>query len=76
MRLLVDECLGVRIVKLLTAAGHDVVHVEDRGLGGHNDDEVLAFARADGRVLVSADTDFGEILSRSGAVLPSCILFR
>ena len=76
MKLLIDECLGVRIVGLLTAAGHDVVHVADRGLGGHTDDEVVALARAEGRVLVSADTDFGEILSRSGAVLPSFILFR
>jgi predicted nuclease of predicted toxin-antitoxin system len=30
----------------------------------------------DGHVLVSADTDFGEILSLPGAELPSFILFR
>lgn len=27
-------------------------------------------------LLISADTDFGEILSRSGARLPSLVLFR
>jgi predicted nuclease of predicted toxin-antitoxin system len=76
VRFLLDECLSVRLVGLLAAAGHDVVHVQDRDLQGHFDDEVLESARADGRILVSADTDFGELLARSGAALPSLVLFR
>jgi predicted nuclease of predicted toxin-antitoxin system len=76
VRFLVDECLSARIVGLLAAEGHDVVHAQDRELLGHADDEVLELARAEERVLVSADTDFGEILARSGAELPSFILFR
>ncbi len=61
---------------LLEDVGHDVVHVSDRGLAGHEDDEVLAVAHDEGRVLVSADTDFGELLTRQGLGLPSLALLR
>lgn len=55
---------------------HDVVHISDRDLAGHVDDEVLAAARDEGRVLLSADTDFGELLARQGLALQSLVLFR
>ena len=76
MKFLIDEGSSARVVPLLTEAGHDVVHVEDRGLAGHIDYDVLELARGEDRILVSADTDFGEILARSGATLPSLILLR
>lgn len=44
MRFLVDECLSVRLVPMLVDAGHDAVHVNDCGLAGHIDEEVLARA--------------------------------
>jgi predicted nuclease of predicted toxin-antitoxin system len=53
-----------------------VIHVVDSGLAGGVDDDVLESARTDGRVLVSSDTDFGELLARAGAALPRLILFR
>lgn len=76
MRFLLDECLSERLAPLLVDAGHDVVHVAERDLAGRVDDEVLAAAVDEDRVLVSADTDFGELLARTGAVLPSLVLFR
>jgi predicted nuclease of predicted toxin-antitoxin system len=76
VKFLLDECLSVRLAPLLEAAGHDVIHVSDRGLAGETDDRVLAAARAEERVLVSADTDFGELLARQGQALPSLLLFR
>ncbi|MGA8044783.1 MAG: DUF5615 family PIN-like protein [Dermatophilaceae bacterium] len=48
----------------------------DSGLAGGVDDDVLESARTDGRVLVSSDTDFGELLARASAALPRLILFR
>lgn len=36
----------------------------------------MAHAKHDGRVLVSADTDFGEMLARSGDTVPSVLLLR
>lgn len=75
MRFLLDECLSQRLAGLLSDAGHDVVHVIDLSLAGTVDDDVLAAARTEERVLVSSDTDFGELLAKQGAALPSLILF-
>lgn len=61
---------------LLASAGHDVTHVSDVDLAGHVDDEVLTAAHSTDRILVSSDTDFGELLARSGRSLPSLVLFR
>jgi predicted nuclease of predicted toxin-antitoxin system len=76
MRFLVDECLSTGVAVLLTAAGHDTLHVLDVLPAGSTDEDVLRFADRESRVLVSADTDFGEILARSGDPAPSVILFR
>jgi hypothetical protein len=50
--------------------------VGDRGLSRASDDDVLALAVAKGRVLVSEDTDFGALIARSGARVPSFVLIR
>ena len=76
MRFLLDECISARLAPLLIEAGHDVVHVLDLQLQGHPDIEVLSSARDDARILISSDTDFGELLVTSGATLPSLVLFR
>lgn len=76
MRFLLDECISARLGPHLVDAGHDVVHVSERDLAGHVDAEVLGAAREEQRILVSADTDFGELLVRQGLLLPSLVLFR
>lgn len=76
MRFLIDECLSTLVVDLLRAEGHDAVHVGERDLLGHRDEDVLTCAVTEDRVLVSADTDFGELLARSGDAVPSIVLFR
>jgi predicted nuclease of predicted toxin-antitoxin system len=76
VRFLIDECLAQRVGELLAASGHDAVHVSDIGLLGAVDELVMAAAEADSRVVVSADTDFGGLLAKSGAKQPSVILFR
>ncbi|MBA3488357.1 MAG: DUF5615 family PIN-like protein [Longispora sp.] len=58
MRFLVDECLSARLVNLLTAAGHDAVYADDRGLAGKPDTEVLAQTVTGMRIPLSADTDW------------------
>lgn len=76
MRFLVDEALSVKVAQLLVDAGHDAVHVSERGLLGADDETVMAAARAEERVLVSADTDFGELLALGAHASPSLMLLR
>jgi predicted nuclease of predicted toxin-antitoxin system len=60
----------------LRQAGHDAVHVVDVGLVSAADAVILERARAEDRVVVSADADFGDLLAGSGASAPSVVLVR
>ena len=76
MKLLVDQNLAHRVAAGLRDAGHDAVHVAERGLARSEDLEILQLAAAEGRVIVSEDTDFGALLAHSGATAPSLVLLR
>lgn len=76
MKFLVDNALSPLVSELLRANGHESIHVRDRDMGAASDAEILDLAATDGRVVVSADTDFGTLLALRGARAPSVILFR
>lgn len=76
MNLLVDACLSPAIAAALRDEGHDAVHVADLDMVRCSDEEILVRAMADGRVVVSADADFGALLAASGAAGPSVVLLR
>ncbi len=76
MRFLIDQCLSAELVEGLAASGHDAVHVAAYGLARSSDDEILARAVHEDRVLLSADTDFGGLLAARDATLPSVVLYR
>ena len=76
MRFLVDECLSGDLASQLRDAGHDCVHVYEIGLGGQPDQEIMNLAAREDRILISADTDFGELLANSPMLAPSVILLR
>src|SRR5260370_21764881 len=61
---------------LLRAAGHDCAHVYELGLGGQPDEQIMDLADRENRILISADTDFGELLANAPMLAPSVILLR
>lgn len=60
MKLLLDTCVWGGACDALRASGHDVIWAgewpEDPG-----DDEILARAHSEGRILVTLDKDFGKL---------------
>jgi predicted nuclease of predicted toxin-antitoxin system len=76
MKFLIDNALSPELAKLLEAATHDAVHVRDRNLEKASDEEIFQAAAAEGRIIISADTDFGTIVTFRRQRLPSVIIFR
>ena len=68
-----DSCICGRAWTELAAAGHDVVWAGDWPQDP-GDDEILARARGEGRILVTLDKDFGELAVLHGE--PHCGILR
>jgi predicted nuclease of predicted toxin-antitoxin system len=76
MRFLANENFPGAAVAELAADGHDIVWVRTAAPGA-SDQDVLAWAAREERILLTFDKDFGE-LARMVALPPTCgiILFR
>lgn len=59
MNFLADACVSTHVVEALRAHGHDVTWIGDGQDPG--DDEVLARAHAEARILITLDKDFGQL---------------
>jgi predicted nuclease of predicted toxin-antitoxin system len=61
MRFLIDRCAGTHLAAWLRTQGHDVV--ESRDLGPDpGDRELLELAAQESRILITIDTDFGQLV--------------
>lgn len=76
MRFLADAGISPRTVEFLTQLGHDAVHARTLNLHRAADHRIVEHARADARIVVTFDLDFGDILALGVMDGPSVIIFR
>ncbi|WP_228037170.1 DUF5615 family PIN-like protein [Cuspidothrix issatschenkoi] len=73
MKILLDTCINARVLNDLQTSGYDVIWSgnwpKDPG-----DEEILATAYREGRILVTLDKDFGELAILRGN--PHCGILR
>ena len=63
MEFKIDENLPAEVCGILHRAGHEATSVLQQKLGGRPDADVAEARRAEGRAIVTLDTDFGNILA-------------
>src|SRR5262245_20807496 len=76
MKFLIDNALSHALDDLLQQAGHDAIHVRSIELQHADDDAIFDRAAVEGRILVTADADFGTLLAVRSSRQPSVIQFR
>jgi predicted nuclease of predicted toxin-antitoxin system len=76
MNFLADMGISPKTVEFLQHLGHQAVHLQQQGLHGLKDHQILEKAREEGCILLTHDLDFGDLLAASGADLPSVVIFR
>jgi predicted nuclease of predicted toxin-antitoxin system len=62
VKLLLDENLSHQHAAILREQGYDAIAITEVGLSGEPDEKIRAFAIESGRVLVTLDADFANIL--------------
>ena len=75
MKFLADECCDSGLVAQLREEGHNVSYVAEEKAGA-TDDTILSDAYKEGRILLTEDKDFGELVFRLKKPCHGIILIR
>lgn len=75
MRWLADECIAASLVEFLRTGAHDVLYVAEAA-AGLSDPDVIALALQEGRLLLTEDKDFGDLVFRRERAVPGLVLMR
>lgn len=74
IRFLANENIPLESVRRLRKAGHDVLAVSE-SLPGARDTEVLTRAHQEGRIVLTFDRDYGELIYRRGLPAPFGVVY-
>jgi predicted nuclease of predicted toxin-antitoxin system len=75
MRFLIDESVSKDVTDYLRSVGHDVLSIAEADKGAI-DENILARAVTERRILITNDKDFGDIVFRSGQAHHGVLLLR
>jgi predicted nuclease of predicted toxin-antitoxin system len=76
VRFLADMGVSQGVVDWLRAEGHDATHLREQGLQRMPNGDIFEKAATEGRVVLTFDLDFGEIVALLGENKASVVLFR
>ena len=76
MKALLDMPVSPKLLDVLQSYGHTGVHAYQIGQSCASDKELLAIAREETRIVITADLDFPQLLALTAADGPGIILFR
>ena len=76
MKILADMGVSMTTVKALRDNGFDITHLLEERLERLTDSKIIEKAKIEGRVIVTFDLDFGDLLALGKDSLPSVILIR
>ena len=74
LKFLLDADMPRSSVEIIRSLGFDVEDIRDIGMGAAKDNEIIEYAVNDDRIIVTRDTDFGEVLRYPKH--PGAIIFR
>jgi len=76
MKFLFDQSADFRLIPHLRHLGHDVAAISRQYPSGLADEDVLAIARQEARILIVADRDFGELIFQQELTHAGVMFFR
>jgi predicted nuclease of predicted toxin-antitoxin system len=76
VKFLFDQSADFRLIPHLRDRGHDVTAISRNYPPGLADEDVLAIARQEVRILIVADRDFGELIFQQELTHAGVIFFR
>ncbi|MBV9482680.1 MAG: DUF5615 family PIN-like protein [Acidobacteria bacterium] len=76
MKFLFDQSADFRLIGHLRSLGHNVTAISRDYPHSLADEDVLAIARQEQRILVVADRDFGELIFNQGLSHAGVLFFR
>jgi predicted nuclease of predicted toxin-antitoxin system len=76
MKFKLDENMDPRSKGILVQAGHNVIMIQEEGLSGAPDADVIEVARDEGRCFITLDLDFADVLAFPPKQYPGIIVLR
>ncbi len=74
MRFLADENIPRRVIDLISESGHDILWIKNIAPRS-SDDRILSMAEAGGRIILTFDRDFGQLVYEKKLLMTQGIIY-